>query len=362
MVFSISCEKDNPVIPVNDANFAIYFLRDSTLKVKDMFYQSGDYLISKNIDSLELAESPWISDGDFVFYDYSSHCMYLKTDKSYFFPGYKPYYQMPYSWVDRPFVVVANNVKKYVGYFQSFIYTEKYWPFPNFADYEVSFYPKDIIHLNWDFIFSKDTRNNEYIKQSLKDLSLLHEGIAITIDSLWIDNLDTASIRYQINLTNNDRDNLYVLDFDKMGSGLFHYYNNGPAFVNKKNIKIVYEAIYRTTVRPNPISSYNLNWFTRVEAGKTLRRTIALSGYPHLPDGEYICQFIFNNPVTIEIGNRNLSDGRIWIGFKQSEIIGFNLGDTTNQQREKKIWPAHDIRLPVLIGRNKYRTQIMFDN
>ncbi len=311
-----SCKKENPIIPVNNEGFAIYFLKDSTLKIKD--------IPNKDINSLELEETPWISDRDIEFYDFSSHCIYLKMDKSYFFPDYKSIFELPFSWIEKPYVVVAGKKIRYVGYIQSALYTKIPWPFPDISDIEIRYYPSDILHLDWDFAFTIDKRNNEYVKKSLKDLNLLHEGLTVTIDSLWIDNSDTTSIRYQITIKNNEKDNLYVLDSDKMGTGLFHYFTNGPMLYNANN-NTFYESIYKTIVKPNPYNYYDINWFTKINAGKSLTRNIALRGYSRLPKGEYHCELTFNNPVNINKKDRLLFDGRYWIGPTKSETIGFNL-------------------------------------
>ena len=72
-----NCERNkNPISPdANDLAFAIYFLKDENLKIKDVF--------NKNINDLELASSPWLTDQDIRFYDWSSHCIYLKKEKEH---------------------------------------------------------------------------------------------------------------------------------------------------------------------------------------------------------------------------------------------------------------------------------------
>ena len=104
-------DNGSDVLPTkrNDA-FAMYFLKDTTLKIRD--------ILNRRLEDLELADKPWLSQDDIDFYDWSSHCIYLKKDKSKLFPNYyEGYYQLPTSWTDRPWIVVANNVPCYRGYF-----------------------------------------------------------------------------------------------------------------------------------------------------------------------------------------------------------------------------------------------------
>lgn len=244
LIFIISCSKGlNPVespqdtthIKLNDS-FAIYFLKDTTIKI----YQ----IIDMNINDLEIDTVAWLTNDDIEFFDYSSHCIYLKKDNSYFFPDYKPFYELPISWIDKPFVVVANMKRCYIGYMLS-ILSSNYSTVPYIQDFDVYFYPKDIIHIDWIYPFANDKRFNNDVRVGLIKTNLLHEGISITIDSIWINNKlspDTSTIGFIISVTNNDADNLYVLDPDKTGIALLNYYTQGPILYDYNN-QIFYDPI-----------------------------------------------------------------------------------------------------------------------
>lgn len=70
-----TCER-NPISPSGEDKFAfaIYFLQDDDLKMKDVY--------NKNMNVLKLSPAPWLSDKDIRFYDWSSHCIYLKREKT----------------------------------------------------------------------------------------------------------------------------------------------------------------------------------------------------------------------------------------------------------------------------------------
>lgn len=306
------------VEPINYlSTFGIYFLKDTTKTMSD--------IMNVDIATLELQEEPWLSGYDIEFYDWSSHCIYLKKDKSYFFRdfanlSFERFYQ---EWNGRSFIIMAGEKRCYIGYFLASL-SNNFWPYPDMFDFDIKYYSLDIIYIEWPYPFAIDKRNNEDIKKLLSSQNLLHNGLNITIDSLWINNADTASIKYRITIKNLDSENLYVLDPDKMGTELFHYFTNGPIFYNTTTQQ-VYESIYKKIIKPEPTDFYDYNWFSKIESGRTITRDITLKGYPHLLEGNYHCNFVFNNPYNIKKNDRALPDGRFWIGSTRSEMISFDL-------------------------------------
>lgn len=333
----------NPLPEKSGNTFAIYFLKDNTLTMKD--------IQNKNLESLVLSDIPWLTQDDIEYYDWSSHCIYLKKDKRYFFPGYDSFgfeSLSKLSWVDRPLILFANKRKCYACYFFSTIYSE-FWPYPDIFDFDIIYYPRDVIYIEWPYPFAKDIRNDEEIKNTLSMQSLLHNGLHVSIDSLWIDNADTASIRYQITITNNDENNLYVLDPNKMGTSLFYAFTNGPVLYNSKN-NTVYTSLNKKAIVP-PFGVFQPEWFSRIERDKSINRTIVLKGYPHLPEGNYYCSFSFNNPYYIKKEERILADGKYWVGPTRSELISFDLVELNKINFQsiplKRNKPINNITAPI---------------
>lgn len=319
-ILIIGCSKDsnNPVTPsaTEETKFGIYFLKDTTLKIKNLYM--------KDLSSFELQSNAWISDKDIEFYDWSSHLIYLKKDKSSFFPFITGSLSMSNDYAHRPFVFASKDKRFLAGYFLP-VSSFEMWPFADMLDSDVGYYPNDIVHLEWPYFPASDKRENEELKTYLKSINLLHEGIKVTMDSLFVvSNSDTATIRYAFTLKNMDSDNLYVLDPDKMGTELYHYFTNGIIFYNI-NYKKKYESLYKKTTAPTPYDSYESRWFTKLESGKTISRSLILKGYPHLPKGTYYLQVIFPGLINISKQNRTLSDGRYWIGRTSSETMEFDI-------------------------------------
>jgi hypothetical protein len=51
-------------------DFALYFLADTNLKIKDIFEEDQTKLDSLELAELELQTQPWISDEDLLIYDF----------------------------------------------------------------------------------------------------------------------------------------------------------------------------------------------------------------------------------------------------------------------------------------------------
>jgi hypothetical protein len=309
-----SCSKDNnPVIPENKIVFGLYYLKDSTLKTYN--------ISTENPDTLKLQDKPFLSNLDIDYYDYSSHCVYLKKKKNEIFPFEDDLDLTFQPFIDRPFVAMASGKICYVGYFRSFVYGYR-WKEPELYTLENCLnYPEDILHINWAEIFENDKRNNDLIKKTLLDNNLFHAGIKVEITNIVIIPSDTTTVEYSITITNNDSYNLYVLDPEKTGVALFNYYTNGPYFYKVPSDRII-TSNRKLIQTPDPYDSWKPEWFTKIESNSFLKRTIKLKGYPNIPYDNYLVNFKYIGPIkTMEKNIRLLPDGRYWIGYIYSGII-----------------------------------------
>jgi hypothetical protein len=319
IAFIISgCSDKNPVVPPieNNNSFGIYFLKDTTLTIED--------ILNTDFEDLELADKPWLIQDDIEFYDWSSHCIYLKKDKSYLFPDYfEGYYQLPNSWTDRPWIVVVNKTVCYKGYFVTDASIDTY-PYPEISGLEAGTwgYPKDIITSDWIFLLQSDPRDNEVVKERLIQCGLYHGGIEVSLDTatspIKVYNGDTTSVEYTLRIKNNDNDNLYVFDPEKVDNEIFHYYNYGPDFINVTN-KYLYRSQYMITREPD---GWDNGWYTLLKSGETIKRTIILKGYPFIPSGTYWIQGGYAGPKEgLEKNIRETQLGRYWIGYNLTDTL-----------------------------------------
>lgn len=108
-VLIFSCSKNSdPVSPdKNNSFFGIYFLKDTTLTERDIEHVE--------IKDLVLNDDAWLTEEDIGFYDFSTHCIYLKRDKSCFFYNYVGnFFVFSPSFVSKTFVIVAGTERCYV--------------------------------------------------------------------------------------------------------------------------------------------------------------------------------------------------------------------------------------------------------
>jgi len=297
------CER-NPSSPNNNNPFSIHLLKNFSFTISD--------IIETDIDDLEIKNEAWIETEDIDFYDYSTHCIYLKNNKNVYFRE-----ELGISMNNQPFLVILNSKRHYIGSFHGGALAIAP-THPYIDELSINFFPSDVLYIapSWNSD-SVDVRNNMYIRENLENLDKLHEGLTLTITEIQIvDNSDTSTVKYKYIIKNNDQDDLLVIDPQKMGSDLFHYYTNG---INFSGEGIIIGSKYKTVSAPDPFDSWELDWFTKIQAGHKMERTVTLKGYPKIPKGQYNCLFRFANPTNIEKESRYKDDARIWIGYIKSK-------------------------------------------
>jgi hypothetical protein len=244
----------------------IFFLNDSSI--------TGTPATQMDINQLIVRANPWITNNDIQFYDFSTHCIYLKGNKSQFFENYNgKFFMFNPLLIDKPFVVIASGERCYVGSLHSGLLST-FPRSPYMDELDVGYYPNDVMHISKSWIGSNDIRNDSRIKAVLISLGLYHGGISVNLKSInIIENADTSTVEYVFAITNNDQDNLFVLDPDKMGTERFHYFTNGIVF-NGDGGK--YQSSYKQVIAPDPYDSWDISWFTQLPVNATIERTVRL--------------------------------------------------------------------------------------
>ncbi|MFC1481331.1 hypothetical protein ACFL6E_03685 [Candidatus Neomarinimicrobiota bacterium] len=288
--------------PVNDSEFAIYFLADEHIIVSEALEQG--------IDSVVLEREPRLSAPDLEFYDFSSHCIYMKQGKNEIF-HYIDAERSQLFYISMPFVVVAGNTRCYIGTF--YVNASSSAPIGPYMD-ELDWwqYPEDVLHLSPALGAEEDVRGIDPIRENLAELDLFHSGLKIRLDSASvIGDSSIGTVQYTFTMTNNDADDLLVLDPDLMGSAQFHYFTNGVTFNYAAGH---YWAENKELITPEPFDSWEPEWFIRIEAGESIQRTVQLAGYSVIPAGTYDCTLKFSNPRKIALADRKLDGARYWLG------------------------------------------------
>lgn len=270
---------------------------------------------TNDLAKLPLKDEPWLSMDDFDFYDFSTHFIYLKNDKTSLFID-----KNQIGCVTR-FVAVANGERCYLGGFTSSICSTMPPQGPIIEFFPLGMMPEDIIAIYREYPVSssEDLRNDERIKNALSKSGKLVLGLKVALkDVRIISRAETVTLSYTFTITNEGDEALYVPDPDKMGSSLFHYYTNGVILTKTDDYRISIEALYKTVIGPEPFDSWEKSWFTRIGSGNSIERTVILDGYPDIADGTYSCRFNYTGPHNIQRSERILPDGRIWLGTVES--------------------------------------------
>ena len=311
LVWSWSCSRDrNPISTTTDSDFAVYFLKDSSL--------STSQVINLGLSKLELEAAPWFDAGDVEFYDFSTRCIYLKSNKRTLFANFGLGHFEP-RLTDKPFVVAAGGNRCYLGCLHSgALSTTPAGPYMDELD--VWHFPDDVLHVSRHRASTEDARSDPRVREALIRRGLFHAGLRVELNSVSVvRNADTTTVQYRFTLTNEDRDPPYVIDPDRTGTELLHYYTNGVVLSNESQPQIWSE--YKSVTSPVPHDSWAPCWFTRMKGSQSIQRTVTLRGYPRIPRGRYVCRLEYSGPKTIVRTERNMLDGRYWLGEIASKTM-----------------------------------------
>lgn len=238
---------------------------------------------------------------DFELYDSSTHILYLKTSH----PEFK-------NLKSSTFSLLANGEEVYKGVFWP-PYSSSLPSGPYISSFS-SFYPDFTIkieHMTIDNL-PKDPRNDPRIISALKDHNLLHSGLSVSISSI---NIIGTQLSFKFTVTNQDESDLLILDLDKTGPNLFHYFTNGLS-LRKSNYDEVFSGAITPEI-PSPYDSWKTDWLSELKSGDSRQFTINYSISTPINPGEYNASFEFPGITHGVTKDQLFQNGtRIWIGDK----------------------------------------------
>ncbi len=314
----------NPGEPPAEGNpdFALYLPPDTTTKIMDWF--------GMDLDSIEISETPWLSEDDLHLYDYSSHMMYLKGSREDFF-DYAPIDPArigpPFRtslWCDRPFMVIASGVRAYAGRINCSYWTGAGVVLPEIGEYPLR--PRNVMSIDWSWLFASEwnQRPDEQVRLALIDAGIYHAGLSVELQSATVlDSDELSNLEYTFTLTNNGVDALYVPDPLLMGDSLYHFHTNGLVFRNQET-----GEYYRRVMTGigGDFLAWSRDWYVLLPSGATLTRTTTVSRMQVLPEGDYWCLITYSAPETVPASEVIGADGRYWMGGMFSEVVGVSVG------------------------------------
>ncbi len=316
----------------NKTGVNIYLLADETIDLKKAAAQP--------LSELVLRDKPWIASDDIEMYDASSHCIYLKKERP----------QFPFkitSQTGAPFVVTANGQRCYIGTIWpagSSSLPERTLPLIDMTDFILM--PPDIVRIQMSGLRLssdeaqqiQDKMNDPRIIKAFKEKEQYHAGLEIVLDKVKVSKTDSgSSLTYTYTLTSKDVNDLYVFDPNKMGVGLFHYFNNCPTLFSEEDEHYIRGDNDKIVIQPESPDKFEKSWFSLLKSGQSMTRTITIDAYPEIPQGKYECSFAFHSPGTrFTKGQRAKFDHRVWMGQINTKLnIDVTKNNTSSDVNEQ---------------------------
>lgn len=155
-----------------------------------------------------------------------------------------------------------------------------------------------------------DLRNDARIVENLKKKDLLHSGLTVQMSSLEISG---TLGKLTLIITNRDKSDLLILDPDKMGHKLFHYFTNGLSLRNMSDDS-KFQSIHEWQ-SPEPWNSWSMDWLSRINPGESKSFTLNYSFSSDVAPGTYQAWFEYPGlSFQVAIDQLFQTSGRIWLG------------------------------------------------
>jgi hypothetical protein len=116
-------------------------------------------------------------------------------------------------------------------------------------------------------------------------------------------------------------DTLVVLDPDKTGSALFHYFTNGIGLVHRNGrVKSIGADLTGFVQRPEGGKNLDSAWLTGLSPGSSMEQTVELPMNSQINPGTYQASFRFPSPDVKNIQETHLPAGRLWQGEVDAKL------------------------------------------
>jgi len=233
---------------------------------------------------------------DIELYDTSTHIIYFKTEHDEF----KNLDNGIFTFLDNGDPIYSGTL--WSGYSSLGPSGPSIMSPPMYGDYALRI---DYWHFD-----KPDIRNDPRVIQILNQHNLLHSGLSISSSSIEITG---TQLIFKFTVSNQDQSDLLIIDFNKTGPNLFHYFTNG-LYIHDLAHKEVFSSTIQHQV-PDPWNSWKTEWLSEIRSGDSKEFTINYPLKNSISSGEYIATFEFPG-----LGHQVLKDQlyqgntRIWLG------------------------------------------------
>lgn len=234
---------------------------------------------------------------DIELYDSSTHILYFKKEQARF----GEILNKPFAFLNKGDTIYSGLF--WPGYFSSIPIGPIILSPPNM-------YGNHALRIEVWMDDKPDVRNCPELTGILKEHNLLHSGLDGHIDSIEIS--DTL-ITFRFTVINRDVTDLLILDINKTGPNLFHYFTNG-LYLRRPT----HENAFSGTIphqKPDPWNSWKPEWLSLLKSGDSVSFVIEYPVETPVGQGEYHAIFEFPG-LAYQVTKAQLLQGknRIWLG------------------------------------------------
>ena len=155
-----------------------------------------------------------------------------------------------------------------------------------------------------------DPRNSQGIIELLQEHDLLHSGLSGSVDFVSINGTELS---FGFTITNHDVTDLLIIDMNKTGPELFHYFTNGLSMRDPDHNEVFTSNIVHK--KPEPWNSWKAEWLSVLKSGDSASFTINYAIDKSIDPGDYKLLFEFPG-LAYQVSKNQLfqGKGRIWLG------------------------------------------------
>lgn len=234
---------------------------------------------------------------DIELYDTSTNILYFKEPQDYF----NKMYENTFAFLDKGVLIYQGSFSP--GYSSSM-------PIGPFIS-SPSMYGNFALRIdNWFHPNKPDVRKEPRFINILNQHNLLHSGLHISASSI---NIISSQLTFKFTVTNQDQTDLMIIDPNKTGLNLFHYFTNGLYIYDLAHNEVFSSTIQHQT--PDPWNSWKIEWLSELKSGDSREFTIIYTIENPLTPGEYDITFEFPG-LGHQVTKDQLYQGnsRIWLG------------------------------------------------
>lgn len=233
---------------------------------------------------------------DFELYDTSTNILYFNKDQDYFDKMYENSFSFLYNG---EIIYQGSFIPGYSSSMPSGAFINSPPMYGNYA-LKIDFWPPN----------KPDVRKDSRMINILNQHNLLHSGLYISSSSI---DITGTQLTFKFTVTNLDKADLLIIDPDKTGPNLFHYFTNGLSIYDLAHNKVFSSKIQHQS--PDPWNSWKTDWLSELKSGDSKEFTIYYSIENTLTPGEYDTTFEFPG-LAYQVSREQLHQGnsRIWLG------------------------------------------------